>query len=289
MAMSPLCQHCHQRPATVFMTQIVENQATQRRYCEECARDLAAEDGLMSLPGLAGMSEETSQAISEALQQLPLDDILRSLFGSENLRPNGQPEPGLNDGVPLWFSELNGNFNGQNGHHTDDASAEFSSDEDEADMQSECEWDESEETLAEALFGGDEEDESDPLQEEETFEGLEALPPAASLRCPKCDTTWDRLKQDGRAGCAQCYVTFEPQLREVMSRLQRGEMHVGKAPRAREKRRRRLEHLRQKRDNRLEMLNHRLADAVREERYEDAAKLRDKIRIVASTIVRDDL
>ena len=70
-----------------------------------------------------------------------------------------------------------------------------------------------------------------------------------------------------------------------MGRLQRGETHVGKAPRAREKRRRRLEHLRIQRDNRLEMLTHRLAEAVREERYEDAAKLRDKIRIVASTIV----
>lgn len=238
----PFCQHCHERVATVYVTQVVDGQSAQRRLCPECARDLASGNGLIS-DDLPPLPEGAAQALSDALQQLPMDDIMRSLF------ENGFQHLHNTEEMPVWMGEF---------------SSEFSSDEDEADAQ-----DESDE---------DEEDNGD------AFDALVATPSFAT-RCPKCETTWDRLKQDGRAGCAQCYASFEPQLREVMGRLQRGDSHVGKVPREREKRRRRLEHLRQKRDHRLELLNSRLNEAVREERYEDAAKLRDKIRIVASTIV----
>jgi protein-arginine kinase activator protein McsA len=107
----------------------------------------------------------------------------------------------------------------------------------------------------------------------------------ASVRCPKCGTTWDRLKQDGRAGCAQCYSAFSAQLSRVMTRVQRSSQHAGKAPRTAEKRQRRLMHLRARRDHRLEMLNRRLEQSVAQENYEEAAKLRDKIKILTSTIV----
>jgi protein-arginine kinase activator protein McsA len=84
----------------------------------------------------------------------------------------------------------------------------------------------------------------------------------AGLRCPKCDMTWDRLKEDGRAGCAQCYATFEVELREVMQKMQRGPAHTGKQPRSAEKRRRRLQHLRQRRDSQLELLQRRLEESI---------------------------
>jgi protein-arginine kinase activator protein McsA len=71
--------------------------------------------------------------------------------------------------------------------------------------------------------------------------------------------------------------------------VQHAPEHRGKKPRAAEKRRNRLEHLRARRDHRLEMLNRRLDEAVRDERYEEAAKLRDQIKVVSSTIVRDDV
>ena len=110
----------------------------------------------------------------------------------------------------------------------------------------------------------------------------------ASVRCPKCGTTWDRLKQDGRAGCARCYETFSQQLKEVMERVHNAAHHAGKTPRAREKRRRRLHYLRARRDNRLEMLQRRLKETLESQQYEEAAQLRDKIRILTNTIVHDD-
>jgi protein arginine kinase activator len=97
--------------------------------------------------------------------------------------------------------------------------------------------------------------------------------------------TWDRLKQDGRAGCAQCYETFDEELRAVMEKMQRGGAHIGKVPRTAQKRRNRLDHLRQLRDNKLELLKRRLEESIAAEKYEEAAKLRDKIKVVSSTIV----
>lgn len=102
-------------------------------------------------------------------------------------------------------------------------------------------------------------------------------------RCPKCAITWDRLRQDGRAGCAQCYETFAAELGEVMQRMQHGIKHSGKHPRAAGKRIRHQELVRVKNSNRLEMLNTRLQEAVAEERYEEAAKLRDQIKAVVGT------
>ncbi len=108
-----------------------------------------------------------------------------------------------------------------------------------------------------------------------------------SVRCAKCGTTWDRLKEDGRAGCAQCYVAFAQELANVMERVQKASQHAGKTPRAMQKRQMRLVHLRQRRDNRLEMLQRRLKESLERENYEEAAKLRDKIKVVASTIIDD--
>ena len=73
-----------------------------------------------------------------------------------------------------------------------------------------------------------------------------------------------------------------------MEQMQHETHHTGKLPRAALKRQRRLEHLRTKRDHRLEMLQRRLKEAVQEEKYEDAVQLRDKIKIVASTIVVEE-
>ena len=112
--------------------------------------------------------------------------------------------------------------------------------------------------------------------------------PVASARCARCGMTWDRLREDGRAGCATCYETFADELRAVMEKSQRAVSHLGKSPRTAEKRRRRLLQLRARRDHQLELLQRRLGEAVVAEKFEEAAKLRDKIKIVASTIVVEE-
>lgn len=104
------------------------------------------------------------------------------------------------------------------------------------------------------------------------------------LRCPGCGTSWDEVGETERVGCAKCYLTFQTELAQLLGEVQRDAVHVGKAPRAAQKRRRRLEQLRTRRDNQLQLLQNRLEEAVRSERYEDAAALRDKIKVVSSSL-----
>ncbi|HVF09443.1 MAG TPA: UvrB/UvrC motif-containing protein, partial [Abditibacteriaceae bacterium] len=205
---------------------------------------------------------------NEALKDLPLDEIVRSLFGQIEFTDEEtfQEETFQADANENVFSA--GLFN----------TGEFPADEDAVDA---LEEDELEEAFHAKLDNGHDGGHSveNPQSHWEVPRGI------ASMRCAKCGTTWDRLRQDGRAGCVECYKIFEDQLSQVMERLQHAAQHSGKRPRTADKRRRRLEHLRARRDHRLAMLQRRLQEAVGLENYEEAAKIRDKIKMVSSTIV----
>jgi len=269
-----LCDLCHKQVATIFVTKVVHNQSSKQSFCESCARLRAAGEGWMQ--HLAGGADSP-------LHKASLDDVVKGLFNQ------GELSDGVDDGA-FSLPDLSALIN----------FGEFSGDEDAVD-----DLEELHSSLQELADGYVMDQESDmhephpnplePFLEVPAEPGMESALEAfsrptglASNRCTKCGTTWDRLRQDGRAGCSHCYEAFGDQLIEVMDRLQRSAQHIGKIPRAAVKRRRRLEHLRTRRDHRLEMLNRRLKEAVAAEKYEDAAKLRDQIKMVASTIVSDE-
>jgi len=89
-------------------------------------------------------------------------------------------------------------------------------------------------------------------------------------RCPQCGFTQTEFKKTGRLGCSVCYVTFAEPLREMLKGMHKGLKHVGKCPE-------RLAQT-QARDNALRALHQELRTAVVDEKYEEAAALRDKIR-----------
>jgi protein-arginine kinase activator protein McsA len=246
-----LCDICRQQEATVFVTKVLNNKASKQRLCESCARQRAGEGWMQHLNGEMGVL--SSDTIGEALQNLPLDEIVRSLFDQVEFTE----EDALQADADMFGS---GSLN----------AGEFPADEDAVDE------------IDEAI--GEEADDRELTEINPPFTWA-APRNIASARCSKCGTTWDRLRQDGRVGCVECYKVFQDQLSEVMERLQHAAQHIGKHPRAAAKRRRRLEHLRARRDHRLAMLQRRLQEAVSAENYEEAAKIRDKIKIVASTIV----
>lgn len=271
-----LCDLCHKRVATIFVTKVVNNQSAKQRYCESCARLRASGEGWM---------QHLASGPNSPLNNTPLDEVVLGLFQQNDAKDDGEK------GSEYSLSELSSLAN----------LGEFPTDEDAVD-----ELDELHNSLHELAesFGMEHDtelEEAHPTSPLEPFLEVPAEPGmetaleafsrpvgVPSIRCSKCGTTWDRLRQDGRAGCAHCYTAFHDQLVEVMDRLQRSSQHMGKTPRAALKRRRRLEHLRTRRDHRLEMLNRRLKEAVAAEKYEDAAKLRDQIKVVASTIVSDE-
>jgi protein arginine kinase activator len=91
------------------------------------------------------------------------------------------------------------------------------------------------------------------------------------VKCANCGFTQADFKKAGRLGCSQCYATFAEGLEGLLKSMHKGTKHVGKVPVA----------LRQSRDlnERLKTLQKRLDKAVTSEDFEEAASLRDEIKV----------
>ena len=96
----------------------------------------------------------------------------------------------------------------------------------------------------------------------------------AGLKCPACGFSQADFKKAGRLGCPACYQTFAEPLEGLLKTMHKGTRHVGKVP----------ESLRQSRDlsDRLQQLQKRLAKAIEQEDFEEAAVLRDEIKQTAA-------
>lgn len=87
--------------------------------------------------------------------------------------------------------------------------------------------------------------------------------------CPSCGYSQAEFKKTGRLGCSRCYEAFGESLRPLLKSMHKGIRHRGKTPAG----------FRERVDfaNRLEGLEERLQEAIDEERFEDAAGIRDEI------------
>lgn len=92
----------------------------------------------------------------------------------------------------------------------------------------------------------------------------------AGIRCPVCGFSQADFKKTGRLGCSACYDTFAEGLSGMLKNMHRGSIHTGKVPAKLAVARRRAQE--------LAALQADLEKAVREEHFEEAATLRDKIR-----------
>jgi protein arginine kinase activator len=92
------------------------------------------------------------------------------------------------------------------------------------------------------------------------------------LKCPRCGFTQADFKKAGRLGCSDCYATFSEGLEGLLKTMHKGTRHIGKVPRA----------LQQSRDvaERLKALQKQLSKAIAGEDFEQAALLRDEIRLM---------
>ena len=92
----------------------------------------------------------------------------------------------------------------------------------------------------------------------------------AEMKCPRCGFTQADFKKSGRLGCPECYKTFAEGLEGLLKTMHKGTRHAGKVPEA----------LRANREqsDRLKLLQKKLAKAIEEENFEQAAHLRDEIK-----------
>jgi protein arginine kinase activator len=91
----------------------------------------------------------------------------------------------------------------------------------------------------------------------------------ARLACPVCGIKYMEFRAEGRLGCPHDYTVFRAGLEPLLMRIHRAERHVGKSP----ARRTPGQAVQAELD-----LRRQLRTAVEEERYEEAARLRDLLR-----------
>src|SRR5208282_2495987 len=107
-----------------------------------------------------------------------------------------------------------------------------------------------------------------------------SLNPEAStesgVRCEQCGFTPNDFKKQGRFGCPACYGAFKGILDPMLEGMHKGTVHSGKVPQ------KALE--RKSLYDRLTKLEGDLSEAIKAERYEEAARCRDEISVVKQAV-----
>jgi len=100
----------------------------------------------------------------------------------------------------------------------------------------------------------------------------------SKMVCDVCRMPYEDFGRTGRLGCAACYRSFEQMLIPLVKRIQREVTHVGKTP---GKVTGDVKHQME-----LHSLQEKLQKCVRQEMFEEAAKVRDKIQTIERKINR---
>lgn len=92
--------------------------------------------------------------------------------------------------------------------------------------------------------------------------------------CKNCGLTYQEFLKIGRFGCNECYDSFQKALDKSIASIQGSSVHTGKKPKGfKTKTEKLVSEL-----SEIDKLTIRLHDAIEKEEYEEAARLRDKIR-----------
>lgn len=94
----------------------------------------------------------------------------------------------------------------------------------------------------------------------------------SSDACKSCGTTIDTFRQDGKLGCPDCYSAFRDSLRPFFKNSQEGTSHIGKKPGEPAGK------VSPADDPKMAELKTKLDALVAEEKYEEAAKVRDEMK-----------
>lgn len=102
------------------------------------------------------------------------------------------------------------------------------------------------------------------------------LDKSKSIVCSSCGLTSEKFNEIGRLGCSKCFEVFAHLIDQVVKRVQPGTAHKGLAPS-------RL--IPVSSASEIIELKNRLKELVSSEKYEEAVKVRDRIRMLEKKIV----
>lgn len=115
------------------------------------------------------------------------------------------------------------------------------------------------------------------------------IPSIGSIReesCKNCGTTYNEFVNTGLFGCMNCYDIFADRLDPILKNIQGSNRHVGRKGKTLDKsivknmeeKKKEINIEKNKGKSERELLQEELKKAIKEERYEDAAKIRDEIK-----------
>ncbi len=98
-----------------------------------------------------------------------------------------------------------------------------------------------------------------------------------ATRCEFCGTTYPEIAKTGHVGCAKCYDVFADELYPSIRRIHGNTTHCGKNSKRAENAKAEKP-VEQSKEDKIKALKAELDKAVKEQNFEHAAELRDKIK-----------
>jgi len=122
------------------------------------------------------------------------------------------------------------------------------------------------------------------------------------LKCNNCNTTFEEFMNHGKFGCSNCYSIFEEKINPLLKNIHGSDTHIGRIGKIEKEQFEgirnnmnkkldtdgesknkaqnevKIQNIINKKENKIESLKQELNKAIKEERYEDAAKIRDEIK-----------
>ena len=120
-----------------------------------------------------------------------------------------------------------------------------------------------------SFFGG--------LLEDDIYNAQEFMPifqNVKQIKCNNCNMTYDEFVNKGKFGCEECYNIFSNKIDSILKKIHGGNQYLGRRQLKNNVANKNIEI---KEQNNINKLEQDLKKAISEERYEDAAKIRDEI------------
>ena len=95
------------------------------------------------------------------------------------------------------------------------------------------------------------------------------------MQCDSCNMTYDEFMNIGKFGCSHCYEVFSDRIDPVLKRLHGNTKYLGRKSNISTNI---IDIEPEKENNEIDNLKRELKLAIKEEKYEKAAELRDKIK-----------
>lgn len=118
--------------------------------------------------------------------------------------------------------------------------------------------------------------------------------PAMQIKCNKCGMDYEEFTHLGKFGCAECYSVFGPLILDNIKKIQGNSIHTGKKYRHASDDAAFDEMLVQDKvtdksenEDLITKLQGKLKEAIRVEEYEEAARLRDEIKMLKESAGKD--